>query len=131
MVLGGRLVRGAHGLPGQLGQIPFPGERLEDVASGFGVARAAGVADARAAVGHAAISEAVALLARGVVAMQAIVDPEVMVIGGGLGLSDGFIARLEAALRGHPAALRPCLVAAGLGGDAGLVGAADHHGLAA
>lgn len=131
VVMGGRLWRGARGLAGHLGQIPFPGERLEDVASGFGVARAAGVADARGAVGHAAMGEMVAVLARGLVTMQAIVDPEVVVIGGGLGLSGGFIGRLEAALLAHPVALRPRLAAAGLGGDAGLVGVADHHGLAA
>ena len=75
--------------------------------------------------------ESEAVLARGLVTMQAIVDPEVVVIGGGLGLSGGFIGRLEAALLAHPVALRPRLTAAGLGGDAGLVGVADHHGLAA
>jgi predicted NBD/HSP70 family sugar kinase len=64
------------------------------------------------------------------VTLQAIADPAVIVIGGGLGLAPGFLAGLEAALEEHPVALRPRLVAAGLGGDAGLIGVADHHGFA-
>jgi N-acetylmannosamine-6-phosphate 2-epimerase/N-acetylmannosamine kinase len=129
IVLGGTLLRGAHGLAGHLGQIPFPGARLEDGASGFGLARRAGVPDARAALaaGGAPVEDALAEFARGLVTLQAIADPEVIVLGGGLGLAPGVRARIVAALAVHPAALRPTLVAAALGADAGLVGAAELH----
>jgi N-acetylmannosamine-6-phosphate 2-epimerase/N-acetylmannosamine kinase len=130
LVLGGRLVRGAHGLAGHLGQIPFPGGRLEDSASGFGLARRAGTVDARAALAADGpeIARVVAELARGLVTLQAIADPACIVVGGGLGLAPGFLGRIDAALEAHPVALRPRLVAAALGADAGLVGVADHHG---
>ena len=131
LVLGGRLLRGARGLAGHIGQIPFPGARLEDDASGFGLARRAGAADAAAAlaIGGAAVAAALGDLARGLLTLQAIADPEILVIGGGLGLAEGVIARLRAAMAEHPAALQPVLVPAALGADAGLVGVADLHGL--
>ena len=44
---------------------------------------------------------------------------------GGIGLADGYLARLEAALASTPPVRRPRLVAAALGTRAGLVGAAD------
>ncbi len=131
LVLGGRLLRGAHGLAGHLGQIPFPGVRLEDTAAGFGIARAAG-ADAAAVDPEAApMQAAIAQLARGLVTMQALVDPEVVVIGGGVGLAEGMLERLRAAMGAHPAMLRPTLVRAALGADAGLIGAAALLGEAA
>jgi len=125
LVMGGRLVRGAHGLAGHLGQIPFPGARLEDTASGFGIARAAGAAGAEAvAPDSAAMGAAVEQLARGLVTLQAIADPEVIVVGGGVGLAAGMLERIRGAIAAHPAALRPVLVPAALGADAGLIGAA-------
>ena len=133
LVLGGRLLRGRHGLGGHIGQIPFPGARLEDDASGFGIARNAGAADAAAALaqGGAAVEAGIAALARGLVTLQAIADPEVIVVGGGFGLAEGVLERLRAAVQDHPAALRPNLVPAALGADAGLIGVADLHGMAA
>ena len=133
LVIGGRLLQGAHGLAGHLGQIPFPGVRLEDSASGFGLARRAGTVDARTALAAdgAEIALVVAELARGLVTLQAIADPACVVVGGGLGLAPGFLGRIEAALAAHPVVLRPRLVAAALGADAGLIGVADHHGLSA
>lgn len=133
LVLGGRLLRGRHGLGGHIGQIPFPGVRLEDDASGFGIARRAGTADAAAALAAdgPAVAAGIEALARGLVTLQAIADPEVMVIGGGFGLAAGVIERLRRAVEEHPAALRPHLVPAALGPDAGLVGVADLHGLEA
>ncbi len=129
LVLGGRLVRGHGGLAGHLGQIPFPGDRLEDGASGFGIARRAGTPDAAAAfaVGGPEVDAALDELARGLVTLQAIVDPDLLVIGGGVGLASGTIDRLEAAIAAFPASIRPRLVRAALGADAGLVGASDLH----
>ncbi len=142
LVLDGRLRRGARGLAGSLGQLPvvLPGEsvRLETLASGFGMARAARAAgrngDARTVLAAAGAAEAWAedilhtatkRLAAAIAGLQAIVDPERIVIGGGVGLADGFLDGLREALRAHPEVLVPELALAELGADAGIIGAAD------
>ena len=141
IVLGGRLLRGARGIAGSLGQSPsLVGgfARLESQASGFGIAEAARAggrkADAKAvfaaartgaAWADAILSQAAGQLAAAVAALQAIVDPERIVVGGGVGLAEGFLERLEAALQAYPSFLVPMLVRAKLGVDAGIVGAAD------
>ena len=142
-IVGGRLLRGAGGLAGHVGQIPVPApgnryHRLEDLASGFAIAAAARAAghDADAKAVFAAmeageswaeriVAEAVDHLALALPGLQALLDPQVMVIGGGVGLATGFLPRLEAALSRFPSALRPSLALARLGADAGLLGAAD------
>ncbi|WP_262265596.1 putative N-acetylmannosamine-6-phosphate 2-epimerase [Microvirga yunnanensis] len=142
-VVGGQLLRGAGGLAGHVGQIPVPASvnrhhRLEDLASGFAIAtaaRAAGQdADAKAVFAAMAAGEtwaerivdaAVEHLALALPGLQALLDPQVIVIGGGVGLATGFVPRLEAALSRFPSALRPSLALARLGADAGLLGAAD------
>jgi N-acetylmannosamine-6-phosphate 2-epimerase/N-acetylmannosamine kinase len=142
-VIRGQLLRGASGLAGHIGQIPVPASggryhRLEDLASGFAIAAAARTAghDADARAVFAAmeagerwadriVNEAVDHLALSLPGLQAVVDPQVMVIGGGVGLAPGFVSRLEGALSRFPAALRPSLAPALLGADAGLLGAAD------
>lgn len=142
-VVGGRLLSGSGGLAGHVGQIPVPVpgqpyQRLEDLASGFAIAAAARAtghdADAKQVFAAMAageswaesiIVEAVDHLALALPGLQALLDPQVMVIGGGVGLAAGFLPRLEAALSRFPSALRPSLVPALLGADAGLLGAAD------
>ncbi|QRM29969.1 putative N-acetylmannosamine-6-phosphate 2-epimerase [Microvirga sp. VF16] len=142
-VIGGQLLDGASGLAGHVGQIPVPASdnryhRLEDLASGFAIAAAARTAghDANARAVFAAmaagetwaeriVDEAVDHLALALPGLQAVLDPQVMVIGGGVGLAPGFLARLENALSRFPTALRPSLSLASLGADAGLLGAAD------
>jgi N-acetylmannosamine-6-phosphate 2-epimerase/N-acetylmannosamine kinase len=142
-VVGGRLLSGSGGLAGHVGQIPVPASgdryhRLEDLASGFAIAAAARAAghdaDARGVFAALAageswaegiVAEAVDHLALALPGLQALLDPEVMVIGGGVGLAAGFLPRLEAALSRFPSALRPSLAPAVLGADAGLLGAAD------
>ena len=52
-------------------------------------------------------------------------DPDVIVMGGSVGLAPGFIERVEAAAKREPDLARPALVRAMLGHDAGLVGAAE------
>ena len=71
------------------------------------------------------VAAAVDHLALALPGLQALLDPQVMVIGGGVGLATGFLPRLEAALSRFPSALRPSLASARLGADAGLLGAAD------
>lgn len=142
-VIGGQLLRGSGGLAGHVGQIPMPApegqyRRLEDLASGFAIATAARSAghdvDAKAVFAAAEAGEswaegivaaAVNHLALALPGLQALLDPQVMVIGGGVGLATGFLPRLEAALSRFPSPLRPTLAPALLGADAGLLGAAD------
>ncbi|MGH7212975.1 MAG: ROK family protein, partial [Acetobacteraceae bacterium] len=141
IVAGGRLLRGARGVAGSLGQVIWggdPGRSLEACASGFGMAAAAHSAGyATDAVGVFAaardgaawadhiLADAARMLAAALVSLQAVVDPECIVIGGGVGLADGFLTRVQAALAGFPSALVPDLVTAELGVDAGAIGAAD------
>ncbi|MFQ0814646.1 N-acetylmannosamine kinase [Brucella anthropi] len=146
IVLNGRLLRGARGLAGSLGQMPVAGPsglvRLETLGSGFGIAKRAleegHAGDARAVFFAAAAGENWALgilqdaasrLAAAIAGLQAIIDPQCLVIGGGVGLADGFLDMLRAALAGHPAAMVPDLVAAELGVDAGIIGVADLAGM--
>jgi N-acetylmannosamine-6-phosphate 2-epimerase/N-acetylmannosamine kinase len=142
-VVGGRLLSGSGGLAGHVGQIPVPApgnryHRLEDLASGFAIAAAARKTghevDAKAVFAAMAAGEswaerivaaAVDHLALALPGLQALLDPQVMVIGGGVGLAAGFLPRLEAALSRFPSALRPTLASALLGVDAGLLGVAD------
>jgi N-acetylmannosamine-6-phosphate 2-epimerase/N-acetylmannosamine kinase len=140
IVQGGRLLRGRSGFAGHVGQIDG-GNRagLEARASGFALARAAAAAgrpaDARAvfdaaaageAWAHSALAAAAAALAGALRDVQRLVDPELVVVGGGVGLAPGFLDLVESALGpagADPA--RPVLVRAALGRDAGLVGAAE------
>ncbi len=139
-VVGGRLVQGRDGLAGHVGQMMSSnGETLEANCSGFALARAAARSgrdvDARAvfeaadrgeAWAGAVIDAATTHLAQGLVTLQFLLAPPVTVIGGGVGLADGFIRRVEAKLASVPDLSRPTLVQAALGADAGLVGVADH-----
>lgn len=143
VVVAGRLLQGSSGLAGHVGQIPVPAPgghycRLEDLASGFAIAAAAQAAgraaDAKSVFSameagenwaEHIVAEAVNHLALALPGLQALLDPQVIVIGGGVGLADGFLPRLEEALSRFPSALRPSLASAHLGTDAGLLGAAD------
>ncbi|PRD54978.1 putative N-acetylmannosamine-6-phosphate 2-epimerase [Phyllobacterium myrsinacearum] len=142
VVAGGRLLRGARGLAGSLGQtLRGNGDsllRLEALASGFGIAEAARMAghpgDAKSVIAAAndhvpwandILAGATSELATALVGVQAMVDPDCIVIGGGVGLAHGFIARLEQAFETLPETLVPTLVPAKLGVDAGVIGAAD------
>ena len=54
-------------------------------------------------------------------------DPGALIVGGGLGLHDGYRERVEAALRAEiydPEAREPAGAAGGLGADAPVIGAA-------
>lgn len=141
VVLGGRLLQGARGLAGSLGQWRGlgTGPRLEERASGFAVAGAALAAgrggDSRSVFAAAQAGEAWATqiveetarhLAGALVDLQLILDPQHIVLGGGIGLLPLFRERIDAALEAVPERLRPSLRTAALGADAGLIGMADH-----
>ena len=153
IVVDGRLHRGARALAGHVGQIPDgdAGAPLEDAAGGRAVGRAfagggtgpatdapagstrpeqsaepvfdaAAAGDARAGALIEGSARRVARLCR---TLQAVLDPELVVIGGGVGLAPGYLERVRGALGPHGGPLHPTLVRAALGADAGLVGIAD------
>jgi len=168
IVSGGRLIRGAHGLAGEIGHtIVEPGGPLcgcgnrgcwEQVAGGLAIARAGrhavtdepGSSIARLAGGDPgratgelvtqAAQEgdgvAVAILAsvaqrigEGVASLVNVLDPEIVVIGGGVGeVGDVLFAPLREAFQAsvEGADVRPevPIVPAQLGNDAGAIGAA-------
>lgn len=157
LVVDGRLYRGASSSAGELGHIPvdiFGGERpggrcscgrtghLESVAAGPAIAadyarrtgRASAtleeVASALAAGDEhaaAAVADGARALGRALGGLANTVDPEVLVLFGGvLALGDPYLCQVEAALRAEalpgPSTVR--VAKAALGNDAGLIGAA-------
>jgi glucokinase len=139
----GRLLRGKLGLAGHIGHIPvrpdggnicFCGQRgcWEAEASGTALerkARAAGFAGLAEALSNAAFAEdAARAIALGLVAVTHVLDPERIVIGGGVANAFPVLAPL---LRAHMDArvLPPFrgieIVPAALGDDSGLAGAAQ------
>lgn len=140
IVSGGRLLSGRCGLAGHFGQTGGAGTsgRFEDEVAGRWLARAARAqgraleapeifAAARAGETWAedlrtCCAERVARLCADI---QAMFDPEVIVIGGGIGLSENFVETVDAHLPEAPDLLRPALARAGLGAEAGVIGIAD------
>jgi glucokinase len=133
IVAGGRLLRGAHGAAGELGHLPYGGRDvagadglgpLEAVASGAGLAarwgsatardvfEAAGRGDPRA---RALLDDQARALTTGIRAVRALLDPELVVLGGGIGSRPDVVDRV--------AALGVPVEASLHGEDAGLVGA--------
>ncbi|MDB5563078.1 MAG: hypothetical protein JWN11_2496, partial [Hyphomicrobiales bacterium] len=90
-----------------------------DAAGVFASAR--GGADWAEAIVSAS-AQKVALLCHDI---QLTFDPTRIVIGGGIGLADGFLDRVRTQLPILPPRLQPVLVAARLGVHAGVIGAAD------
>lgn len=143
---GGIVVNGRPllGLSGHFGQILSPSSGqfpLENQVSGRWMAaeaRRAGhemeapeifaAAHAGAAWAQAIMDSSarrVALLCRDI---QFMLDPHHIVIGGGIGLAHGYLARVESHLAEVAPRLRPALVPARLGGYAGIIGVADLAG---
>lgn len=139
IVSGGRLLTGLSGHFGQWRADGDPGGApAEDAISGRWIAAQAAAAgfeaDARAVfaageageawaerIVHHSARRAAALLLN----IQLALDPAVVVVGGGIGLAPGYLDRLARELAALTPRLRPRLVPAALGADAGLVGAAD------
>lgn len=148
IVVGGRLVRGGRGGAGELGWLPMGVERvgrdphelgpLEAVAGGAGLARrwaahtgqrASGRDVFTAAAGGdpaalALLDEQAEALAMGIRAVQALLDPELIVLGGGIGSRSDVFARVQFALAAHGVAA-PDLELSALGPRAALVGAVE------
>lgn len=143
IVLDGRLRTGHRGLAGHVGQYRG-GETVatpivEDCASGTAIAAGAAALghkmDAAGVFAAAADGESWAetllerlsgRLAAALATLQSLLDPDCIVIGGGVGLAPGYVDRLRRHLAGLSDLLRPELRTAALGAQAGLLGAADY-----
>lgn len=126
LVLGGQLVRGAHGVAGEIAYMPMsggygtdPGDArrrgaLEASASAPAVVRAARRAGMRGQVSArrvfaaaargderaaAVVAEEARLVARVLCAVVTVIDPALIVLGGGIGQAPGFAAEVTAELR--------------------------------
>jgi predicted NBD/HSP70 family sugar kinase len=148
IVASGRLQRGATGAAGEiaylpLGRDPFePGHQvhgsLEEAAGGVGVARryaelsgdAISALDVyeRAATGdphaRAVLDEQARAIALAVVSAQSMLDPALVVFGGGIGSRADLIARVRTYV-GRLTGLHLAIEASRLGERAGLIGAAE------
>ena len=148
IVLHGRPLSGRQGLAGQVGFLTADpdgppcgsGRRgtLESVASGAALARQATEVfgrpldapalfalhgrDPRA---DAILDAAAAATARAFADLAALLDPDRIVVGGGVGLAPGYLELVAAHLAAEPELFRPPLARAELGADAGLIGAAS------
>ena len=149
IVAGGKLFLGAHGAAGEVGYLPWGVDgsgagdaptrgMLEDAAAGDAVlalAHGSGLTEAGSAkdvfdaarAGDARALAVVGLeaerLAHAVAAVAAVIDPALVVLGGGIGdNADLLLEPLRAALQ-RITPLRPELVPSQLGGDAVLRGA--------
>jgi glucokinase len=134
IVSDGRVLRGAHGAAGELGQLPV-GDHvvapfgalgpLEAIAGGAGLAARAGTASAREvfdAGPSALLDDQARVLASAIRAVQALLDPELIVLGGGIGCRADVADRIITALAAHGTPTPP-VERSQLGEDAGLLGA--------
>jgi predicted NBD/HSP70 family sugar kinase len=136
VVAAGRLLQGRSGLAGHFGQLlSQDGQRFEDGASGrwIGAQGAAhGASDAQAVFAaalqgwaDAIIQTSATRVARLCHDLQLMFDPDLTVIGGGVGLAPGYVDRMTASVAHLPPLVRPTIVPAALGKDAGVIGVAD------
>jgi N-acylmannosamine kinase len=145
LILDGILRRGLAGHVGHVVAVPGGpacgcGRHgcLEAVASGRALAAAASLRFARPvtmpelsalartqADAATLLDGAATAIARAIADLHATLDLNRALIGGGVGLAEGFLARIETALAREPTRFRCPLLVASLGHDAGLVGAAD------
>ncbi len=144
LVIGGQLFRGAHGVAGEIAYMPMTGGHgtdptdarrrgaLEAAASAPAVVRAARRAGMRGQVSArrvftaaargderaaAVVAEEAALVARVVCAVVTIVDPELIVLGGGVGQAPGFADAVTEELR-QIAPVMPAVRVSALGTEA-------------
>jgi glucokinase len=139
IVAGGKLLRGAQGAAGEVGLLPVDGSTLEEVAGGVGLVRRFAARSGRnaataqevfaaAAEGdtHAVgvLDEQAGALAHLLVRVQAILDPALAVLGGGMGSRPDVVNRVRRALA--PLGPKPgVLRVSALGERAGVVGALE------
>lgn len=144
LVLGGQLHRGAHGVAGEIAYLPLSEGHgtsdkdarrrgsLEAAASAAAVVRAArraglrGPVSARRVFALAArgderaatvVAEEAALVAKAICAIVTVADPELVVLGGGIGQAPGFAAAVAGVLR-TIAPVMPEVQVSALGADA-------------
>ncbi|MET3899588.1 N-acylmannosamine kinase [Devosia sp. UYZn731] len=149
IVLDGRLQSGSRGLAGHVGHMVSDpngpvcgcGRRgcVERLASGSAIALLASemlrrnVAAPEVFAASAAgddrctqlLDQAATALAGTLCDLVASLDLERIVLGGGVGLADGFLTRLQAAVSRQPVIYRRQIVRAAMGADAGLIGVAS------
>jgi predicted NBD/HSP70 family sugar kinase len=144
LVLGGRLHRGAHGAAGEIGYLPLAHEESTDerdarrrgsfeaAASAAGIVRAArrtgmrgpvsarhvfaaaGKGDERAAK---VVADEALLVAKAICAVVTVADPDLVILGGGIGQAAGFLEAVRGELR-RIAPVQPELRVSALGPDA-------------
>src|SRR6266571_4149215 len=144
LVLGGQLYRGAHGVAGEIAFLPLPEGhglnekdarrrgRLEAAASASAVVRAARRAGIRGPVSasrvfdlaahgderaRAVVAEEALLVAKAICAIITVTDPELIVLGGGIGRAPGFSTAVTSELR-RLAPVMPEVRVSALGADA-------------
>jgi predicted NBD/HSP70 family sugar kinase len=150
IVLGGRLHRGATGGAGEVGYMPLPGASLlhdvgrantggfQELAGGAAVLELAGLNGIRArspreavaravaggADGAAVLDELATRLATGLAALVAVLDPQLVVLSGGVATAGGEGLRRRIEERLHQLAIpRPRLLLSTVGADPVLHGA--------
>jgi predicted NBD/HSP70 family sugar kinase len=98
LCVGDRLIRGAHGLAGEIGYLPgSPGAILSDAYTAPG-RPAADVPALLAALDTGRAPEVVDVLTRAVAALVAVVDPEVVLLGGPVGTHPALLPAVRTAL---------------------------------
>ncbi len=144
LVLGGQLLRGAHGVAGEIAFMPLSGGAgtdeqevrkrgtLEASASASGVVRAArrggmrGPVSARRVFAAASggdrlaitvVAEEARLIAKTICAVVTVVDPDLIVLGGGIGRAPGFAEAVTRELEGITPVM-PAIRVSALGTDA-------------
>jgi predicted NBD/HSP70 family sugar kinase len=144
LVINGQLHRGVHGVAGEIAFMPLTGGQgadpedarrrgaLEAAGSAAAVVRAAKRAGMRGSLSARRVFEAAAagderaaaivadeaeLVARAVCAIVTVIDPELVVLGGGIGQAPGFAAAVAAQL-GRLAPVMPDVRVSALGTDA-------------
>jgi predicted NBD/HSP70 family sugar kinase len=143
LVLDGRLHRGAHGIAGEIAFLPFNGSHdhddeaqrrgtLEAAVSSAAVTRAAREAGMRGSVSArrvfaaaasgdrraaSVVADEAALVAKAICAIVAVVDPELVVLGGGIGQAPGFAEAVTEELA-VLAPIQPRVLVSALGEDA-------------
>ncbi|WP_326834082.1 ROK family protein [Amycolatopsis rhabdoformis] len=148
VLVGGRLFRGAHGAAGEIADLPAgaraggarahrPGP-MEDVASAHAIvarARVLGLATVRSArevfalasagdeVALRVVAEEAAHLAHVVAAVTAVLDPGLIVLGGGIGSNAALLAEPMRAALAATTPFAPEIVGGRLGAEAVLAGA--------
>ncbi|HEX5174224.1 MAG TPA: ROK family protein [Gaiellaceae bacterium] len=131
LILDGRLHRGAHGAAGEIAFLPLADGALEPKASSAAVVQAARAKGSRsrsartvfaaAAAGdrnaYEIVAAEAAIVAHALTAIVAVVDPELIVLGGGIGRAPGFAAEVARELA-RLSPVVPDVRASALGEDA-------------